>query len=422
MKINLLQLALKSLRFRKFTISLTIFSLALSIMLLLGVDTVRVQAKQNFVNTISSTDLIVGARSGSVQLLLYTIFHLGNATNNVSWQSYEKIAKHPRIQWSIPISLGDSHRGYRVVGTTADFFSFYRHGKSQQLSFAQGNSFDGIFGAVLGANVADDLEYSLDENIILAHGMGNVSLTEHKNLPFTVTGILAPTGTPIDDSVLISLKGLEAAHIGWEHGVASDANIHSQNLTDEDPRLRPKTITAFLLGLKNKHDIFNIQRAINDYKREPLLAILPGVALLELWKVVGIVEQVMLVIAAFVVATSLLGMLAIILTSLNERRREIAVLRSVGASPRTIFSLLILESGLLITLGIILGLGFLYLTLLAVNPILKNSFGLAIELIPPSLFQWTLLAIILLGGLAIALIPARKAYEKTLQDGLTIRA
>lgn len=422
MSINLLQLALKSLRFRKFTVSLTIFSLALSIMLLLGVDTVRVQAKQNFVNTISGTDLIVGARSGSVQLLLYTIFHLGNATNNVSWQSYEKIAKHPHIQWSIPVSLGDSHRGYRVVGTTADFFSFYRHGKSQQLRFSQGGSFDSIFGAVLGANVADDLKYSLDENIILAHGMGNVSLTEHKNLPFTVTGILAPTGTPIDDSVLISLKGLEAAHIGWEHGVASKANIHTQDLTDEDPRLRPKTITAFLLGLKNKHDIFNIQRAINDFKREPLLAILPGVALLELWKVVGIVEQVMLIIAALVVATSLLGMLAIILTSLNERRREIAVLRSVGASPRTIFSLLLLESGLLISLGIILGLGFLYLTASAVNPLLKSSFGLTIELMLPSLFQWVLLAIILLGGLIIALIPARKAYKKTLQDGLTIRA
>ena len=421
MSANLVQLVVKSLRFRKFTVCLTVFSLALSVMLLLGVDTVRVQAKQNFVNTVSGTDLIVGARSGSVQLLLYTIFHLGSATNNVSWQSYEKIAKHPRIQWSIPISLGDSHRGQRVIGTTADFFKFYRHGKSQLLQFAQGKAFDTIFDTVLGANVARNLGYTLGNEIILAHGMGNVSLAEHKNLPFKVIGILASTGTPVDDSVLISLQGLEAVHIGWEHGVASDASIQATDLTPEDPRIKPKTITAFLLGLKSKHDVFNIQRAVNDYKREPLLAILPGIALLELWKVIGIVEKVMLIIAAFVVVSSLLGMLSIILTNLHERRREIAVLRSVGASPSTIFLLLVLESGLLVLLGIILGLVFLYFTLLIINPILHSSFGIIIELLPPSMFQWSLLLIILLGGLIIALIPARNAYNKTLQDGLTIR-
>ena len=418
---NLLQLVIKSLRFRKFTVGLTIFSLALSVMLLLGVDTVRIQAKQNFVNTISGTDLIVGARSGSVQLLLYTIFHLGNATNNVSWQSYSKISNHPRIQWSIPISLGDSHRGHRVIGTNTDFFEFYRFGKSQPVRFVNGNTFDNLFEAVLGANVARKLGYTLNDKIILAHGMGNVNLAEHKNLPFTITGILAPTGTPIDDSVLISLKSLEAIHIGWEQGVATNVDIDADNLTAEDARLKPKTITAFLLGLKSKHDIFNIQRAINEYKKEPLLAILPGVALLELWKVVGVIEKVLLVIAAFVVISSLLGMLSIILTNLAERRREIAVLRSVGASPRTVFLLLVLESGLLVIMGILLGLLFLYLTLLLINPMLHSSFGLMIELTPPSLFQWLLLLLILIGGLLIALIPARNAYNKTLQDGLTTR-
>lgn len=419
---NLLQLVIKSLRFRKFTVGLTVFSLALSVMLLLGVDTVRVQAKQNFVNTISGTDLIVGARSGSVQLLLYTIFHLGNATNNVSWQSYTKISSHPRIQWSIPISLGDSHRGHRVIGTSSDFFQFYRHGKSQPVRFVNGNAFSNLFDAVLGANVARNLGYTLGDKIILAHGMGNVNLAEHKNLPFTVTGILAPTGTPIDDSVLISLQSLEAVHIGWEQGVPTNVDIDAESLTPQDPRLKPKLITAFLLGLKSKHDIFNIQRAINEYNKEPLLAILPGVALLELWKVVGVIEKVLLVIAAFVVISSLFGMLSIILTNLAERRREIAVLRSVGASPRAVFLLLVFESGMLVILGILLGLLFLYLLLLLINPILHSSFGLMIELTSPSLFQWLLLLLILVGGLLIALIPARNAYKKTLQDGLTIRS
>ena len=388
-------------------------------MLLLAVDTVRIQAKQNFVNTISDTDLIVGARSGSVQLLLYTIFHLGNATNNVSWSSYQKISSHPRIQWSIPISLGDSHKGFRVVGTTADFFKYYRHGKRKNLSFEEGAEFMDIFDCVLGANVAARLNYQLKNEIIIAHGMGNVNIVKHDNLPFTVSGILQPTGTPIDDSIVIHLHGLEAVHIGWEHGVFDGTEIEVDQI--EGKNLQPKTITAFLLGLKNKHDIFNIQRAINDYKKEPLLAILPGVTLLELWKVVGMVEKILLLIAAFVVVTSLLGMVSIILTNLNERRREIAVLRSVGASPRSIFLMLMTESGLLVTAGIVLGLVFLYLALVFVNPLLENSFGLNIELIPPSSFQWLLLAVVLLGGLLIALIPARIAYNKTLQDGLTIR-
>ena len=421
MNLKIAQLAFKSLRFRKLTVSLTIFSLALSVVLLFGVDTIRIQAKQKFINTISGTDLIVGSRSGSVQLLLYSIFHLGNATNNVSWKSFEKITSHPRVNWSIPISLGDSHKGYRVIGTTADIFKYYRYGKQYKLKFSKGQEFSGIFDTVLGSEVAKKLNYQLNENIIIAHGMGDVSFAEHKNLPFTITGILKPTGTPLDKSVLISLKGLEAVHIGWEQGVADQQTIQANELRLDDPRLIPKSITAFLLGLRNKHDIFSIQRGINEFKSEPLLAILPGIALLELWKVIGIVEKILLIIAALVVVTGLFGMLAIILTNLNERRREIAVLRSVGASPKSIFSLMVIESEILVIVGIFTGLLFLYILLSIINPILLESFGLTIELHPPTMLQWLMLLMIMAGGLIAALFPAISAYRKTLQDGLTIR-
>lgn len=421
MKLSLLKLVIKSLRFRKFSVGLTVFSIALSVALLLGVDTVRVQAKDNFINTISGTDLIIGSRSGSIQLLLYTIFHLGNATNNVSWQSYEKISKHPRIDWSIPISLGDSHKGYRVIGTTTDYFVYYQYAKSKKLAFSAGQQFSSIFDAVVGANVAKNLEYQLHDKVILSHGSGNTSISKHDNLPFTVSGILQATGTPIDDSVFISLDGLEAVHIGWETGIASQNKVSADELSPDDSRLQPKSITAFLIGLKSKQDIFGIQRAINDYKKEPLLAILPGIALLELWKVVSVIEKILFVISAFVVVIGLLGMLSIILSNLNERHRELAVLRSVGASPRTIFFLLVFESELLVLLGIIFGMAILYLSILLLNPLLYQSFGIGIELMLPTLFQWQLLFIILVSGFIIALVPARNAYRKTLQDGLTIR-
>lgn len=422
-QLSLFNLAIKSLRFRKLSVGLTIFSIALSVTLLLGVDTVRIQAKKNFVNTISGTDLIVGSRSGSIQLLLYTIFHLGSATNNVSWQNYEKISGHPRVSWNIPISLGDSHNGFRVIGTNNNYFKHYRYAKSKKLVFKDGHEFSDLFEVVLGANVANNLDYQLNDRIVLAHGTGNTSISKHDNLPFTIKGILHKTGTPVDNSLLITLGGLEAVHIGWESGVAAGQHkITANELTADDPRLIPKSITAFMMGLKNKQDIFGIQRAINNYKKEPLLAILPGITLLELWKVVGIIEKILFIISLFVVVVGLFGMLAIILTNLNQRGRELAVLRSVGASPLSVFILLVMESELLVLLGIIVGMILLYVGIFTINPLLYQSFGIMIELMPPTLFQWKLMLGILISGFIIALIPAYNAYRKTLQDGLTIRA
>ena len=418
---NIFSLALKSLRFRKFTIGLTILSLAISIVLLLGVDIIRVQAKENFTNTVSDTDLIVGSRSGSVQLLLYSIFHIGNATNNVSWKSYNKIKKHPRVKWSIPISLGDSHKGYRVIGSTEDIFKYYKFGKGHSLNFADGSAFSDTYDAVVGAKVAKSLEYRLNDKIIISHGINSADFTEHKDSPFTITGILEPTGTPLDRSVLIPLSGLEAIHIGWEQGAPNVNNSKKNDPHLDEKSLEPQSITAFLLGLKSKHDIFSIRRGINEYKSEPLLAIMPGIALLELWNVVEIIEKVLFVIAGLVVLTSLIGMLAIILTNLNERRREIAILRSVGATPKTIFSLMVIESEILVSLGILFGLAFLYIFLALINPVLFSAFGFNIELSPPSKFQWLMLAIVLIGGFIAAFYPAISAYRKTLQDGLTVR-
>ncbi|MEM7400390.1 MAG: FtsX-like permease family protein [Pseudomonadota bacterium] len=418
---NIFQLALKSLRFRKITIGLTILSLAISIVLLFGVDIIRTQAKENFTNTVSDTDLIVGSRSGSVQLLLYSIFHIGSATNNVSWNSYNKIKSHPRVSWSVPISLGDSHKGFRVIGTTQDIFEHYRYGKGNILRLSSGERFSGLYDAVIGSKVANSLDYKITDKIVISHGITNADFAEHKDSPFTITGILKPTGTPLDRSILISLQGLEALHIGWETGAQNKSVDQNKNIDIGEESLEPESITAFLLGLKSKHDIFSIRRGINEFNSEPLLAIMPGIALLELWKVVDIIERTLLVISGLVVLTSLIGIFTVIITNLNERRREMAILRSVGASPKTIFSLMIIESEILVFLGVLFGLAFLYSLLAMINPILFNIFGFNIELGPPTKFQILMLVIILLGGFLAALYPAISAYRKTLQDGLTIR-
>jgi len=418
----LLRLALASLANRRFTALLTVFAIALSVCLLLAVERVRNEARASFASTISGTDLIVGARSGSVNLLLYSVFRIGNATNNVRWDSFEHFARHPRVKWAIPLSLGDSHHGYRVLGTSAAYFQHYRYGRDRPLELSEGRAFAADpFEVVLGAEVARALRYRLGDEIVLAHGVAKVSLTRHDDKPFRVVGILAPTGTPVDRTLHIGLAGMEALHIDWRQGVPARG---AGRISAEQARamvLQPRAITAFLLGLDSRIATFALQREINDYAGEPLLAILPGVALQELWSLMGTAERALFVVSLFVVLTGLIGMLTAILTSLNERRREMAILRSVGARPWHIAGLLVLEAFALALAGALLGLALLYLGILVAREPLQAAYGLYLPLAPPSAYEWSLLAAILAVALLMGGVPAWRAYRQSLADGLSIR-
>ncbi len=406
----------KSINNRRSSALLTVFTVAISMLLLLGVERIRTQAKDSFANTISNTDLIVGARSGEVNLLLYSVFRIGNATNNIDWQSYQKLAGQADVKWSIPISLGDSHRGFRVMGTNTDYFKFYQYGNRQALQFDSGQPFAQLFDTVIGADVARKLGYSVGSKIIIAHGISDKSFTRHDNLPFKVVGILAPTGTPVDKTVHLSLAAIEALHSGW-----NPAGNVSASKNQHQPTFQPEQITAFMLGLKSKIKTFSVQRKINDYPTEPLTAIMPGVALHQLWSMMSIAEQALLAISGFVVVAGLLGMLSCLLTSLQERRREMAILRAMGARPGHIFALLVAEATLITAAGISLGVSFLYLLLAAIAPLINSRFGISIESASISTHELKLIVTVLLGGMLIGLIPAFRAYRQSLADGMTIR-
>ncbi|WP_150305991.1 ABC transporter permease [Pseudomonas saliphila] len=417
----LLQLAFKSLGNRRFSAILTVLAIGLSVTLLLAVEKVRTEARASFASTISGTDLIVGARSGSVQLLLYSVFRIGNATNNIRWESFEHFSEDRRVDWAVPISLGDSHRGFMVMGTNGDYFEHFRYGRRQPLAFKAGAPFDDLYDAVLGADVARELGYDLDTEVVLAHGTGAVSFVDHADKPFRVTGILEKTGTPVDRTVHISLQGMQALHVDWQQGMPARgaANVSAEAARELD--LTPKAITAMLVGLKSRISTFAVQRDINQYNGEPLLAILPGVALQELWSLLGVAEKALLVVSGFVVLTGLVGMLTAILSSLNERRREMAILRSVGAKPRHIFGLLLLEAASLALAGILLGLGLMYLGLWVSQPFILTQYGLYVPITPPGMYEWGLLAAILAASVLMGSVPAWRAYRQSLADGLSIR-
>jgi putative ABC transport system permease protein len=416
----LLQLAWRSLLNRRSTVILAILTIAVSVLLLLGVDKLRGDARRSFFSTISGVDLVVGPRTGAIQLLLYSVFHVGDATNNIRWSSFEQIRSMPTVAWAVPLSLGDSHAGNRVIGTTAEFFQRYKYGDKRSLQFASGAPFTHLFDAVVGAEVARTLSYQTGSPLVVTHGMGRANLHTHEQLPFKVVGVLAPTGTPVDRSVLVSLEAISAIHVGWESGRPRGAlQVEAQAMEQQD--LTPSTITAALLGLKNRAASFHVQRLINDSQTEPLMAILPGSTLQQLWGLVGVAEGALLVISGCVVVAGLLGMLAIMLATLEQRRREMALLRSVGARPWHIFALLLLECALLAALGIALGVLLLAAVCTLAAPWLAASQGIQLSAILLSPLAYKLLGLVLLSALLLGLIPATAAYRRSLSDGLSIR-
>lgn len=485
----LVSLALKSLLNRRGTAALTVVSVAVSVALLVGVDRIRTEAKSSFMNTISGADLVIGARSGPLNLLLYSVFRIGDATNNIGWDSYQEIAARPEVAWTIPISLGDAHRGFRVLGTDQGYFEHYRFARDRSLTFATGQAFSQFDEAVIGADVAKALEYGIGDEIIVSHGIGDVSFLDHDDVPFRVTGILDRTGTPVDRTVHITLAGMEAIHSeddhdehdadhtehghgdhdehgedhDTDHGEHADdeehgdqhhehgdddeehaddhaehADEHAEHADDhaadhaeggdealvelhEDERFQPDAITACIVGLKSKPQLFGLQRFINEYPAEPLMAIVPGVTLQQLWELLGAAEAALLAVSAFVIAAGLVGMLTTLLTSLAERRREMAILRSVGAGPGWVFGLLLAEAVILAGAAAILGVVAVHAGMLAARPIVLERLGFYLAAGPPGTFDLIIVLVVTAAAALIAALPAWRAYRFSLADGLTVR-
>ena len=416
---HLLTLALASAWNRRFTLTLTLAGIALSVAMLLGVERMRTAAHESFAHSISGTDLVVGPRTSPVQLMLYAVFRLGEPTTNMKWASYEELARNPDVAWIVPLSIGDSHHGFPVVGTSAEYFDRYRYGLSLPLELSAGRRFEGLFETVLGAEVAERMRYKVGDRITLSHGTGEFG-AEHSDKPFTVVGVLARTGTPVDRSLYLSLEAMEAIHLDWQGGMRIPGlSIPPQFAKKFD--LAPKEITAALIGLKSRARAFQVQRTINNYAGEPLLAVLPGVALNEMWSIVAVVENTLLLVAGMIVVIGLSGMIVAVWAGLNERRRELAILRSVGASPVDVIVLLALEGLLLTSLGVALGYGLLTVLAIAAAPWLQARFGVVVPAWPGGREELALVGLVFAAGLLAALLPALRACRLSLADGLTPR-
>ena len=416
---HLLILAVASAWNRRFTLTLTLAAIAFSVAMLLGVERVRNAAHESFAHSISGTDLVVGPRTSPVQLVLYAVFRLGEATTDMKWKSYEELAQNPDVAWIVPLSIGDSHHGFPVVGTTKAYFEHYRYGLSQPLTLAAGRQFEGLFESVLGAEVAERQHYKPGDRFTLSHGASEFG-AQHADKPFTVVGVLERTGTPVDRSVHISLESMEAIHLDWQGGTRIPGlSIPPQFARKFD--LAPKEITAALIGLKVRGRVFQVQRTINNYAAEPLVAVVPGVALNELWSIVGVVENTLLLVSGMIVVIGLSGMIVAVWAGVNERRRELAILRSVGASSVAVIVLLALEGLLLTALGVALGFGLLTVLSMVAAPWMQARFGVMVPAWPTGAEELVLIGLVFAAGLLAALLPALRACRLSIADGLTPR-
>ncbi len=413
---GLWSLAWRSAWSRRYGLSWVALSIALSTFLMLSLEQLRHDVRQHFAQSVSGTDLIVGARTSSTALLLYSVFRVGNATQNIRWSSVQALSQDPAVAWVIPISLGDSFRGYPVVATTGAFFQHFRHGERQQLALDQGRPFHDLFDAVVGAEVAQRLGLQVGQRITLSHGSGAFQASDHDDKPFTVTGILARTGTPVDRSVHISLEGMEAIHVDWVGGLPSRDGISAEQTRQMD--LVPRSVTAALVGLKSRAAVFSMQRSVSAFQAEPLMAILPGVALDELWNTLATGEQALELMVWVVALVSLLGLVAAISTGLEQRRQELAVLRSLGAGPARVFALLLIEGLVITTAAALTGVLLTVLAIVGLGDTIAMHYGITVSLQNPLPSQILMLAgIVLAGGVASAL-PGWRAYRISSLDGL----
>jgi putative ABC transport system permease protein len=418
----LLNLALKSIKNRLFTTSLTVFSIALSICLLLSVERTKRAAQEGFTQSISQVDLLVGGRTGPLNLILYTVFNMGSASNNISIESYEHYKKHPAVEWTIPYSLGDGHKGFRIVATDENFYTHYRFRGQSKIEFASGQPATGIWDAVVGAEVQKKLHYNLNDKIVIAHGVTKgEGLINHDDKPFTVTGVLKPTGTAIDQSIYITLYGMEAIHLDWQSGAApsKDKAISQDQIKKENIKLGP--ITSFFIRTKSRIETLGLQREINTYTEEPLLAIIPGATLSDLWRGLSQIDNILKLISWMVIIVGMASMLSSLLAGLNERRREMAILRSLGATPLKITLLLVLESTALTIMGIFIGMLAQYLSFSLLSSWLERNFGFYITGQWFSTLEITYILLTLVLGVLTGLIPALKATQNALKDGLAMK-
>jgi len=395
---SLLQIVWRSLRQHMLSTVITAFSIALASGLLMSVWVVKEQSERNFMGVDSGFDAVVGAPGSKLQLVLNSIFHLESSDRNLTWEQYESVASHPMVRTAIPLAVGDNHQGYRLVGVTTNLF---------EVEFREGEKYavqDGgyIFRpdkkqAVVGSFVAERLRLKVGDKFHPYHGLTFDETAKHDEV-YVVTGIMKPTNTPGDRVIWIPIKGLQ------------NMSGHEADKSTEVSAVLVKLISATQTPLMDKQ--------INSQGKVMTFAGPIAMIVAQLFNKIAPVEMVLRCIAVLVALVAAGSILSSIYNSMNERRREIAILRALGARRRTVFGVVILESSSIAALGALVGFVVYFIIMFVATWYIRAETGIALNPLEPQwVMLWAPLAMLALGALA-GIVPASKAYSTNVATNL----
>ena len=398
----------RSLRQHAVSSSITALSVALACGLTMAVFVIDRQASTAFISGGRGFDAVLGARGSALQLVLNSVFHLETSPGNIPWKMYTALRDDPRVSLAIPYAVGDNYQGFRIVGTTLDIFEKYELRPGQKLRLLSGGK---VFDpqqrqAVLGSETARRTGLSVGSTFNSYHGLSYRADMQHPDR-FEVVGIVEPTGGPMDRVVWVPIDSIYRM---TGHSLAGSGQTYTPQAGQEIPD-ESKEVSAVMLKFRGAATGFAMDATINRQGNAATLAWPIAKVVAEVFEKVGWVSKVLSLVACMVVIVAAGSILAAMYNTMNERRRELAILRALGAPRRILFTAIVTEAGAVAACGVIAGFVVYAAILAIVASIVRDQTGVILEVWQPDPVMWRVpLGMIVLGALA-GVVPAIKAYR-----------
>ncbi len=404
---NIIFIVGRSLKHYAFSTVLTAISVALAAGLLMAVFVIKAQSYTAFTGGPFGFDAVLGVRGSQLQLVLNSVFHLETSPGNIPWNLYKEIKSDRRVQLAIPYAVGDNYHGFRIVGTTNELFDQLELRPGKKFQFARGNAFrPNQWEAVIGSYVAQEEGLKIGDTIHPFHGFIYDDNAQHEEA-YTIVGILEPTNTPSDKVVWIPMDIFYRIGGHVLRGSGDDyVPQKDQVISDEH-----KEVSAVMLKLKSAQAGIHLDRLINKQGKVATLAWSIGAVMAQLFDKIGWISHVLGIIAYLIIFVSIGSILSSVYNTINERKREFAILRALGAKKRVVFTSIICECASIAALGACLGYGIYIIILSATSAMIRTQTGVVIDVMQfhPILIL-TPLGMIILGAIA-GILPAYKAYS-----------
>ena len=397
---RMLQLAYANLKEHSLSTILSVMLLGIGVGMVSFIVTVSEQLNDRFNRDIRGIDMVVGAKGSPLQLILSAVYQIDNPTGNIPIAEVNKLKRHPLIKYSIPLSYGDSYRGFRIVGTDSIYLTHYK------ATFSDGNIWKHSMDVVLGSSVAEKLNLKMGSHFHGNHGFDTEGHA-HEESHYNVVGILNPTGTVADRLILTSTESVWDIHNhdDAEHTHESE-HSHEEEETGE--------ITALLVKFKSPMGIMQIPRMVNQ--KTSMQAALPAIEINRLYSLMGVGFTTLQIIGMVIMCIAALSVFISLLNSLKERKYELALMRSLGASPFKLFGLIVQESLLICLAGYALGIILGRIGIMLLSYFGEDQFQFSVSQTGAAAVEIWLLPLTLSIGLIAALIPAVRAYRSDISS------